>query len=89
MRRFAPKNARGAGNPIEEPGGAIVEMLQKAGEQLRAAEDRINRLETEVERAQNRAVRAEGWLERVEKEIEEKLVKPATAARSKIDELDR
>ena len=89
VRRFAPKKALGAGNPIEEPGGAIVEMLQKAGEQLRAAEDRINRLETEVERAQNRAVRAEGWLERVEKEIEEKLVKPATAARSKIDELDR
>ena len=56
-------------------------------EQLGAAEDRINRLETEIERVRYRAVRAESWLEQAQEEIEEKLIEPATAARSKLDDL--
>jgi hypothetical protein len=70
---------------MDQSGGAIVDMLQSAGDQLRAAEDRINQLETEIERA--RAARAESWLELAERESDEKLVEPATAARSKIDDL--
>jgi hypothetical protein len=54
-------------------------MLQSAGQQLRAAENRIIQLEAEIERVQNRDL--------AKKEIEEKLVEPATAARSKIDDL--
>jgi predicted nucleic acid-binding Zn-ribbon protein len=72
---------------MDQSGGAIVDMLQSAGDQLRAAEDRINQLETEIERVQGRAVRAESWLELAQREIDEKLVEPATAARSKIDDL--
>jgi hypothetical protein len=85
--KFAPKKVRGDGVPIDQCGGAIVEMLQRAGQQLGAAEDRINRLETEIERVRDRAVRAESWLELAQEEIEEKLIEPATAARSKIDDL--
>jgi hypothetical protein len=85
--QFAPKKVRGDGVPIDQCGGAIVEMLQSAGQQLRAAEDRISRLETEIERVQDRAVRAESWLEQAQEEIEEKLIEPATAARSKLDDL--
>jgi hypothetical protein len=83
--KFAPKKVRGDGVPMDQSGGAIVDMLQSAGDQLRAAEDRINQLETEIERA--RAARAESWLELAERESDEKLVEPATAARSKIDDL--
>ena len=85
--KFAPKKVRGDGVPIDQCGSAIVEMLQRAGQQLGAAEDRISRLETEIERVQDRAVRAESWLEQAQEEIEEKLIEPATAARSKLDDL--
>jgi hypothetical protein len=83
--KFAPKKVRGDGVPMDQSGGAIVDMLQSAGDQLRAAEDRINQLETEIERA--RAARAESWLELARRESDEKLVEPATAARSKVDDL--
>ena len=73
---------------MDQSAGAIVDMLQDAGQQLRAAEERISELETEMERAQERAVRAETWLQLVQKEIDERLVEPATAARSKIDDLN-
>ena len=85
--KFAPKKVRGDGVPIDQCGSAIVEMLQRAGQQLGEAEDRISRLETEIERVQDRAVRAESWLEHAQEEIEEKLIEPATAARSKLDDL--
>jgi len=85
--KFAPKKVRGDGVPMDQSGGAIVEMLQSASQQLRAAENRIDRLETEIEHVQDRAVRAESWLELAQREIDEKLVEPATAARSKIDDL--
>jgi hypothetical protein len=85
--RFAPKRKRGEGIPIEQSGNAIVDMVHDAGRQLRTAEDRIGQLETEIEQLQSRAVRAEAWLQLVGREIEEKLIEPAAATRSKIDDL--
>src|SRR5438034_11267915 len=37
LLKFAPKKVRGDGIPTEQSGGPIVEMLQSAGQQLRAA----------------------------------------------------
>jgi len=56
-------------------------LAHKLSMQLRAAEDRINQLQAEVEHFQSRAVRAEGWLQVVQKEIEEKLIAPMAATR--------
>ena len=53
----------------------------KVSVQLRATEDRINQLQAETEHFQNRAVRAEGWLQVIQKEIEEKLIVPRAATR--------
>jgi hypothetical protein len=82
--KFAPKKMRRDGVEMDQFGTAIVEMLQSARRQL---EDRINELETQIAHTQHRAVRAEMLLQQLEREIEEKLVEPAAAARSKIDEL--
>jgi uncharacterized protein YceH (UPF0502 family) len=49
--------------------------------QLRATEDRINQLQAEIEQFKDRAVRAEGWLQVIQKEIEEKLIVPRAATR--------
>lgn len=51
-------------------------LAHKLAIELRAAEDRMNQLEAEVELFRDRAVRAEGWLQRIQKEIEEKLIAP-------------
>jgi hypothetical protein len=51
-------------------------LAHKLAIELRATEDRINQLEAEVELFRDRAVRAEGWLQRIQKEIEEKLIAP-------------
>jgi hypothetical protein len=85
---FAPKKVRGDGASTDHLGSATVEVLQRAGQQLQAAKNRISQLETEIERVHNRAVRAESSLELAQIEIEEKLIKPATAVRSKIDDLE-
>jgi hypothetical protein len=53
---------------------AIANELSR---QLQATEDRINELETEIERFRNRAFRAEAWLQRLQREIEEKLIAPS------------
>src|SRR5205823_190429 len=53
LLKFAPKKVRGDGIPTEQSGGPIVEMLQSAGQQLRAAENRINQLETQIEHVQD------------------------------------
>jgi hypothetical protein len=44
--------------------------------QLRVTQDRIYELETEVEYFRNRAFRAETWLQRIQREIEQKLIAP-------------
>jgi hypothetical protein len=46
--------------------------------QLRATEDRINELEAEIEHFRDRAIRAETWLQRLQREIEQKLIATAT-----------
>ena len=56
-----------------------MKLAHKLSMQLRAAEDRINQLEAEVELLRDRAARAEGWLQTVQKEIEEKLIAPRSA----------
>ena len=49
--------------------------------ELRTAEDRIRELEGEVE--PSRATRAEQWLGTIKKEIEDTLIVPMEASRSK------
>ena len=51
--------------------------------ELRTAEDRIRELEGEVERLESRATRAEQWLGTIKKEIEDTLIAPMEASRSK------
>jgi hypothetical protein len=82
--KFAPKKMRRDGVEMDQFGTTIVERLQSARRQL---EDRINELEAQIAHTQHRAVRSEMLLQQLEREIEERLVEPAEAARSKIDEL--
>jgi hypothetical protein len=56
-------------------------LAHKLSMQLRVAEDRINQLQADIEHFQSRAVHAEGWLQVVQKEIEEKLIAPIAASR--------
>ena len=51
--------------------------------ELRTAEDRIRELEGEVEHLESRATRAEQWLGAIKKEIEDTLIAPMEASRSK------
>ena len=57
-----------------------MKLAHKLSMQLRAAEERINQLEAEVELFRDRAARAEGWLQTIQKEIEEKLIAPRSAS---------
>src|SRR6516225_2010621 len=57
-----------------------MKLAHKLSMQLRAAEERINQLEAEVELFRDRAARAEGWLQIIQKEIEEKLIAPRSAS---------
>jgi hypothetical protein len=56
-----------------------MKLAHKLSMQLRAAEERISQLEAEVELFRDRAARAEGWLQTIQKEIEEKLIAPRSA----------
>jgi chromosome segregation ATPase len=56
--------------------------VHKLSMQLRAAEERINQLEAEIQLFRDRAARAEGWLQTIQKEIEEKLIAPRSASGS-------
>jgi hypothetical protein len=85
LRTFAPKKLRADDALLSA--GTIVDLLRRAGRELRDAEERINALETEVEHYQDRAVRAEAWLTKLRREIEEKLIVPAAANRAKLDDL--
>jgi hypothetical protein len=57
-----------------------MKLAHKLSMQLRAAEERINQLEAEIELFRDRAARAEGWLQTIQKEIEEKLIAPRSAS---------
>jgi hypothetical protein len=47
--------------------------------QLRSVEDRINQLQAEIKDFRHRAVQAETWLERFQREVEQKLIAPRQA----------
>src|SRR5215813_12061263 len=57
-----------------------VRLAHKLSMELRAAEDRINQLESEAQLFRERAARAEGWLQTIQKDIEEKLIAPRLAS---------
>jgi hypothetical protein len=56
-------------------------LARKLSLELRAAEDRIKELQGAIDHYEKRAVRAEQWLQRILKEVEEKLIVPMTVAR--------
>jgi hypothetical protein len=56
-------------------------LAHKLSLDLRAAEDRIKELQGAVDHYEKRAVRAEQWLQRILKEVEEKLIGPMTVVR--------
>src|SRR5262245_20727325 len=60
----------------------IVNALSR---QLQATEDRINELETEIEHFRDRAFRAETWLQRLQREIEQKLIAPTAAEERRLE----
>jgi hypothetical protein len=57
-----------------------MKLAHKLSMQLRAAEERISQLEAEAELFRDRAARAEGWLQTIQKEIEEKLIAPRSVS---------
>jgi hypothetical protein len=57
-----------------------MKLAHKLSLQLRAAEERISQLEAEVELFRDRAARVEGWLQTIQKEIEEKLIAPRSVS---------
>ena len=75
---------------LKEAAGIAEENIERAmtvahrlSLELRTAEDRIRELESEVERLESRATRAEQWLGAIKKEIEDTLIAPMEASRSK------
>jgi hypothetical protein len=57
-------------------------LANKLGSELRAVEDRINELEAVISHYRERARIAEEWLQRIEREIEDKLIAPQAASRN-------
>jgi TolA-binding protein len=72
-----------AANLSKENVERAMTVAHRLSLELRAAEDRIRELEGEVERLEGRATRAEQWLGAIKKEIEETLIAPMEANRSK------
>ena len=58
----------------------VMKLAHKLSMQLRAAEEQISQWEAKVELFRDRAARAEGWLQTIQKEIEEKLIAPRSAS---------
>ena len=72
-----------AADIAEENIERAMTVAHRLGLELRTAEDRIRELEGEVERLESRATRAEQWLGTIKKEIEDTLIGPMEASRSK------
>ena len=72
-----------AADIAEENIERAMTVAHRSGLELRTAEDRIRELEGEVERLESRATRAEQWLDTIKKEIEDTLITPMEASRSK------
>jgi hypothetical protein len=54
----------------------LMDVAHDLSRQLAAIEDRINRLQSEADHFRNRAAGAEKWLELIQKEVEERLMRP-------------
>jgi hypothetical protein len=63
-----------AAGAAEANGRQALETAQRLSSQLRAAEDRIGELEAEVRSYREKSERAEEWLNRIYKEIENRLI---------------
>jgi hypothetical protein len=61
---------------------SILAVARRLSVELRAAEDRIKELEADIEHNRDRALHAEQWLERIQTEIEAKLIVPLAAIRN-------
>jgi chromosome segregation ATPase len=72
-----------AGDISKESVDRAMSVAHRLSLELRTAEDRIRELEAEVERLEGRATRAEQWLGAIKKEIEDTLIAPMEANRSK------
>ena len=72
-----------AANSSKENVERAMTVAHRLSLELRSSKDRIKELESEVERLESRATRAEQWLEAIKKEIEETLITPMEANRSK------
>jgi chromosome segregation ATPase len=72
-----------AANSSKENVERAMTVAHRLSLELRSAKDRIKELESEVERLESRATRAEQWLGAIKKEIEETLLAPMEANRSK------
>jgi TolA-binding protein len=72
-----------AANVSKENVDRAMTVAHRLSLELRTAEDRIRELEGEVERLERRATRAEQWLGTIKKEIEDTLIAPMEASRSK------
>jgi hypothetical protein len=57
-------------------------VVEKLYVQLRASENRLRQLEAEVEFHRNRAMCGESWLQRIQQEIEQKLITRGSRLRS-------
>src|ERR1700704_4336142 len=71
--------AAGVSNESCERAAGFATKL--AGE-LRAVEERIKELEAQITHYRERARRAEEWLQRIKREIEDKLVAPQASSRT-------
>jgi chromosome segregation ATPase len=72
-----------AANSSKENVERAMTVAHRLSLELRSAKDRIKELESEVECLESRATRAEQWLGAIKKEIEETLLAPMEANRSK------
>jgi hypothetical protein len=57
-----------------------IEFASKTAPQLHVAQERIKELEALISHYHERATRAEEWLQRIEREIEDKLLGPRAAS---------
>jgi replicative superfamily II helicase len=67
-----------AANLANENCDRAMSLAHKLSIQLRAAEDRVKHLQAELQQSQDRSARAEKWLNRIYREIEDKLISPRT-----------
>jgi hypothetical protein len=57
-----------------------IDVANKIVRDIRVAEEHIKELEAQISHYHERATRAEEWLQRIEREIEDKLISPRTAS---------